>query len=135
MDKKHITVCAGVIDYQGKILIAQRRRDKSLGGLWEFPGGKIEPGETREQTLTREIREEFDIDIRVGKFLTEITHEYPDFILTMYVYSASWNGQGNIRICDHEEYRFVKLQEIDRFEMPAADEPVLAFLKEHAHEL
>ena len=53
----------------------------------------------------------------------------------MYVYSASWNGQGNIRICDHEEYRFVKLQEIDRFEMPAADEPVLAFLKEHAHEL
>ena len=83
MDKKHITVCAGVIDYQGKILIAQRRRDKSLGGLWEFPGGKIEAGETHEQTLVREIREEFDIDIQVGKFLTKITHEYADFILTM----------------------------------------------------
>ncbi len=135
MDKKHVTVCAGVIDYQGKILIAQRRRDKSLGGLWEFPGGKIEPGETHEQTLAREIREEFDIDIQVGKFLTEITHEYPNFILTMYVYKASWDGSGTIHICDHEEYRFVNLNEIDGFEMPAADEPVLAFLKEHANEL
>ena len=135
MDKKHITVCAGVIDYQGKILIAQRRRDKSLGGFWEFPGGKIEAGETHEQTLVREIYEEFDINIQVGKFLTKITHEYPDFILTMYVYKASWDGNGTIRICDHEEYRFVKLEEIDGFEMPAADEPVLTFLKEHKDEL
>ena len=135
MDKKHIFVCAGVIDYQGKILIAQRRKDKSLGGLWEFPGGKIELGETHEQTLAREIREEFDIDIRVGKFLTEITHEYPEFILTMYVYRAFWDGQGTIHICDHEEYRFVKLSQIVYFEMPAADEPVLAFLKEHKDEL
>ena len=135
MNKKQVTVCAGMIEYQGKILIAQRRRDKSLGGLWEFPGGKIEAGETHQQTLTREIREEFDIDIQVGDFLTQITHEYPDFILTMYVYRASWNGKGTIRICDHEEYRFVKLDEIEQFEMPAADIPVLKFLKEHAHEL
>lgn len=135
MDKKHIFVCAGVINYQGKILIAQRRRDKSLGGLWEFPGGKIESGETHEQTLNREIHEEFDIDIQVGKFLTEITHEYPTFILTMYVYQATWNGLGVIHICDHEEYRFVELNDISQFKMPAADIPVLDFLKAHINEI
>jgi 8-oxo-dGTP diphosphatase len=131
MDKKKVTVCAGVIFYQGKILIAQRRKDKSLGGLWEFPGGKIEAGETHEQTLTREIKEEFDIDIQVGKYLMETEHEYADFCLKMYVYQGQWDGKGEIRICDHEQYRFVLLDEIEQFEMPGADVPVLNFIKEY----
>ena len=131
MDKKKITVCAGVIFNQGKILIAQRRLDKSFGGLWEFPGGKIEPGETPDETLKREIKEEFDIDIQVGRYLMETEHEYPDFCLKMYVYQADWDGNGEIRICDHEQYRFVELDKIEKCEIPAADVPVLDFIKEH----
>ena len=131
MDKKLITVTAGIIHYNGKILVAQRRHDKSLGNLWEFPGGKIEPGETCEQTLAREIREEFSIDIKVGEYLFEHTYEYPDFTLKMYVYAADWDGNGKIEICDHEQYRFVHTDEMDSLEFAAADYPVINFLKQH----
>ncbi|MBQ3695512.1 MAG: (deoxy)nucleoside triphosphate pyrophosphohydrolase [Alphaproteobacteria bacterium] len=130
MDKNLVTVTAGVIEYQGKILIAQRRKDKSLGGLWEFPGGKIEAGETCPQTLKREIKEEFDIDIVVGDYIWEHTYEYPTFTLKMYVYGASWDGSGEIHICDHEQYRFVSLEEMKDFEFAGADIPVIEFLKQ-----
>lgn len=129
MDKKLITVTAGIIEYENKILIAERRKDKSLGGLWEFPGGKIEQGETCPETLKREIKEEFDIEIEVGDYLMEHTFEYPTFFLKMYVYKATWNGQGTIRICDHEQYRFVTLDEMANFEFAGADVPVIEFLK------
>lgn len=129
MDKKLITVTAGIIKYENKILIAERRKDKSLGGLWEFPGGKIEQGETCPETLKREIKEEFDIEIEVGDYLMEHTFEYPTFFLKMYVYNATWNGQGTIRICDHEQYRFVTLDEMANFEFAGADVPVIEFLK------
>lgn len=129
MDKKLITVTAGIIEYENKILIAERRKDKSLGGLWEFPGGKIEQGETCPETLKREIKEEFDIEIEVGDYVMEHIFEYPTFFLKMYVYKATWNGQGTIRICDHEQYRFVTLDEMANFEFAGADVPVIEFLK------
>ncbi len=129
MDKKLVTVTAGVIYHNGKILIAQRRKDKSLGGLWEFPGGKIEAGETPEQTLAREIQEEFGIRITVGKYLMEHTFEYPTFLLKMYVHEATWDGAGQIVICDHEQYDFVSLEQMDDFEFAGADYPVIEFLK------
>ena len=128
-DRKLITVTAGIIYYQEKILIAQRRKDKSLGGLWEFPGGKIEAGETCEQTLTREIKEEFDIQIDVEKYLMEHTFAYPDFDLKMYVYQARWNGNGKIKICDHEQYAFVNTEQMANYTFAGADIPVIDFLK------
>ena len=129
MERKLVTVTAGVIYHNGKILIAQRRKDKSLGGLWEFPGGKIEAGETCEQTLAREIKEEFDINIQVGKYLMEHTFAYPNFDLKMYVYEAFWDGQGTIKICDHEQYAFVNIDEMKNYEFAGADIPVIEFLK------
>ncbi|MBE6450088.1 MAG: (deoxy)nucleoside triphosphate pyrophosphohydrolase [Alphaproteobacteria bacterium] len=129
-ERKLITVTAGIIYYQDKILIAQRRKDKSLGGLWEFPGGKIEAGETCEQTLAREIKEEFDIQIDVSDYLMEHTFAYPDFDLKMYVYKASWNGLGEIKICDHEQYAFVSIEEMKNYEFAGADIPVIEFLKQ-----
>lgn len=131
-ERKLVTVTAGVIYHDNKILIAQRRKDKSLGGFWEFPGGKIEAGETCEQTLTREIKEEFDIDIEVGKYLFEHTYSYENFDLKMYVYEASWNGNGTIKICDHEQYAFVSVSEMDAYSFAGADYPVIDFLKKQA---
>lgn len=130
MERRLVTVTAGVIEYQGKILVAERRKDKSLGGFWEFPGGKIEAGETCEQTLKREIKEEFDIEIEVGPYLMEHTFAYPDFDLKMYVYQASWNGEGKIKICDHETYAFVTLEQMEQYPFAGADIPVIAFLKQ-----
>lgn len=128
--RKLITVTAGIIYYQDKILIAQRRKDKSLGGLWEFPGGKIEAGETCPQTLAREIQEEFDIKINVENYLMEHTFAYPDFDLKMYVYQAAWDGDGEIKICDHEQYAFVSIDEMANYTFAGADVPVIEFLKQ-----
>ena len=130
MERRLVTVTAGVIGYQGKILVAERRKDKSLGGFWEFPGGKIEAGETCEQTLKREIKEEFDIEIEVGPYLMEHTFAYPDFDLKMYVYQASWNGEGKIKICDHETYAFLTLEQMEQYPFAGADIPVITFLKQ-----
>ena len=129
MEQKLITVVAGVIYHKGKILIAQRRKDKSLGGLWEFPGGKMEAGETCEQTLAREIKEEFNIDIQVEKHLMEYVFSYPTFSLKMYVYQASWNGQGTIKICDHEQYLFANVDEMEKYKFSDADIAIIEFLK------
>ena len=132
MEKNLVTVTAGIIEYNGKILIAQRRKDKSLGGLWEFPGGKIEKGETCEQTLRREIKEEFDISVEVGSYVMEILHEYDTFFLKMYVYNAHWDGNGEIKICDHEQYRFVEYSELKNYEFPGADVELIEFLSKKA---
>ena len=129
MERKFITVVAGVIYYKDKILIAERRRDKALGGFWEFPGGKIESGETCEQALSREIKEEFDIEIQVGKRLMEYTYSYPDFDLKMYVCQAAWNGIGKIKICDHEQYSFVDVDDMTKYKFSAADIAITEFLK------
>ena len=120
-----ITVTAGIIQHDGKILIAQRKKSKSLGGYWEFPGGKIEPGETCSACLAREIKEEFDISIDVGDFLMETDYAYDFGDLKMYVYRALWNGQGDIHICDHEAYRWVRLDELKNFNFAPADVPVV----------
>ena len=131
-ERKLITVTAGVIYHGGKILIAQRRKDKSLGGFWEFPGGKIEANETCEQTLAREIKEEFNIDIQVGKYLFEHTYNYETFDLKMYVYEATWDGKGQIKICDHEQFAFVSVSQTDSYVFAGADYPVIDFLKKQA---
>lgn len=129
MERKLIVVVAGVIYYNGKILIAQRRKDKTLGGFWEFPGGKIEFGETCEQALFREIKEEFDINIHVGKHLMEYIYSYPNFDIKMHVCQADWNGKGKIKICDHEQYDFVDVADMKKYEFSGADLAIVDFLK------
>ncbi len=125
---KQVTVTAGLITHNNRYLIAQRRLDKSLGGFWEFPGGKIEPGETCEQCLQREIKEEFDISVDVKDFVSEITHNYDTFQLHMSLYNATWDGQGKIRICDHEQFAWVTLEEMKNYQWAAADIPFVESL-------
>ena len=84
-----IEVCAAIIIHEGRVLIAQRPAGDSLENLWEFPGGKIEPGETPEQSLRREILEELGIEIIVGDFFSENIHKYPDKEIRLRSYLCS----------------------------------------------
>ena len=96
-----IDVAAAVIENrEGRILIARRKPEISLGGYWEFPGGKIETGESAEECLKRELVEEMGVQIEVGKALTPATHDYPAFTVTLYPYLCTIVS-GEITLYEH----------------------------------
>ena len=102
-----INVVAAVIKNEdGKILITQRNLQKSQGGLWEFPGGKIEPNETKENAIVREIKEELDIDIQVERYLSEKVFNYPEKDINLIALECK-KINGDIKLLEHEDYRWV----------------------------
>jgi len=118
-----------LLDGDGRILIAKRPEGRSLAGLWEFPGGKVEPGESPEHALIRELAEELGIDIAAADFtpLTFASHDYPDFHLLMPLFLCRrWRGT----VAPHEgqELLWVKPAELLSYAMPSADEPLKALL-------
>ena len=116
-----INVVAAVIkNEEGKILIAQRNLKKSQGGLWEFPGGKIEVGESREAAIIREIKEELAIDIDVVGYVGERLFNYPDKDVNLIALDCVIVG-GDIRLLEHEDAKWVGLNELERFEFAPAD--------------
>jgi A/G-specific adenine glycosylase len=130
----HYDVVAGVI-WQGKeqsstayFLITRRPLEGMLGGLWEFPGGKQEKGETLPHTLRREIREELAIDIIVGEQFTVVKHAYTHFRITLYVFHARSNGgqPQHIGVAGHA---WVTLADLDKYAFAAADHQIIAALK------
>ena len=126
--KTPLRAIAGVIRRDGLILIGKRCQDDSYGGLWEFPGGKIEPGETDEECLRREIQEELGLDARIGT-LIHVNHASPTFELA--VYNAQLEDEdGELQLREHEEFRWVKPEELKAYDMLPADEPVIDILNE-----
>jgi 8-oxo-dGTP diphosphatase len=115
-------VAAAILIHEGKILIAQRPEGDPLAGCWEFPGGVIEEGETPENCLIREFREEFDIDITVGSFMGAHLHHYPHASVRLHAHIACWQG-GQINCKVHEDCRWVTIQELHHFEFSRADQP------------
>ncbi|MBW4649844.1 MAG: A/G-specific adenine glycosylase [Kastovskya adunca ATA6-11-RM4] len=114
---------------QGQILIDRRRAEGLLGGLWEFPGGKVEPGETMEECIKREIQEELGIEIEVGKHLITIDHVYSHFRVTLTVHhSRHLSGVPQPIECD--EIRWVSLDEIDQYPFPKANVQIIAALRQ-----
>jgi 8-oxo-dGTP diphosphatase len=118
-----------LLDGDGKILIAKRPQGRSLAGFWEFPGGKVEPGESPEHALIRELAEELGIDIAAADLaqLTFASHDYPDFHLLMPLFLCKrWRGT----VAPHEgqELLWVKPAELVSYAMPPADEPLKALL-------
>jgi len=123
-----VAACA-LIDPDGRVLLAQRPAGKPMAGLWEFPGGKVEPGERPEQSLIRELKEELGITVKEECLapLTFASHLYPDFYLLMPLYVCRrWDGFVEAR--EAQQLKWVRPHELRNFPMPPADEPLISHL-------
>lgn len=130
-----VVVAAALIDPDGRVLIAERPPGKAMAGLWEFPGGKIEPGETPEAALIRELNEELGIAVKAACLapLTFASHSYAQFHLLMPLYLCRrWEGTPAPR--EHRAIKWIRPRELmanaERFPMPAADLPLLPMLRD-----
>ncbi len=119
-----IEVSAALIFRDGEILITQRHAGSHLGGLWEFPGGKREPGESFEQCLVRELREELGIEVAVGELFEEILHAYAEKTVHLKFFVCKLVS-GQPRTLDCAAFQWVDKKELAGFEFPAADAKLL----------
>ena len=126
---KSIRVSAAAIHRDGKIFATQRGYGE-YKGKWEFPGGKREEGESGEEALEREIREELDSKIKIEKLLCTTDYDYPGFHLTMAVYLASLI-EGRLTLLEHEDAKWVSLDDIDALDWLPADWSVIEEIKRH----
>ena len=126
---KNIRVSAAVIHRDGKIFATQRGYGE-YKGKWEFPGGKREEGESGEEALYREIREELDSKVEIEKLICTTDFDYPTFHLTMDVYLASL-VEGKLTLLEHEDAKWVSLDSIDNLEWLPADWSVIDEIKKH----
>lgn len=124
-----VEVSAGLVFRGGKLLIAQRPASSHLGGLWEFPGGKREAGETSEQCLIRELREELGIEIRVGDLFETITHSYPEKTVHLRFFRCLWE-RNEPRALHCAGLKWVGAEELADQEFPAADARLLQRLRQ-----
>ena len=123
-----ITVVAAVIEEGGRFLVTRRQKGVHLAGLWEFPGGKIDEGETHAAALVREIREELDADVDVGDLVFEVTHPYEDRTVTLYFYRCALRGTPRPLL--GQEMRWVPRAELATLGFPPADEELIKLLTE-----
>ncbi len=119
-----LVAAAALLDSSGRVLITQRPQHKQLGGLWEFPGGKVEPGEAPELALVRELKEELDLTVEPDALdpFAFASHAYPDFHLLMPLYIAKrWNGAVKLDPNAAQAFEWVKASDLRTYEMPPAD--------------
>lgn len=122
-------VAAAVIEKDSKVLIAMRRKGDTLGGKWEFPGGKIEPGETPEQCLKRELKEEFDIETEVKRFFMSTKFRYYLIPIELLVYKVQYIS-GDFKITEHDAIKWAAPAELDDYEFVGPDKPIVKAVKE-----
>lgn len=128
-ERPHHDVTAAVIRRDdGYLLIAQRKPEAMLGGLWEFPGGKCQPGESLANCLRREIREELGMEIEVGQYLTTIQHGYTHFRISLHVFECR-HLDGDPSALDCADWRWVRLNELDDFAFPVTDQKIIQMLR------
>ncbi|HVP18628.1 MAG TPA: (deoxy)nucleoside triphosphate pyrophosphohydrolase [Spirochaetia bacterium] len=120
-------VTAAVIEEEGRVLIARRKPGRHMGGKWEFPGGKIEPGETPQESLARELREELAIQARVGDFLCSALYEGDGVCLELLVYRVE-RVSGEPALIEHQDIRWVRPEELAVFDLADSDRRVAEVL-------
>lgn len=126
---KQIKVVAAIIQKENKILATKRGYGEFIN-MWEFPGGKIELGETKEQALVREIKEELNIEISVDKFALDIEYQYPNFYLFMSCFMCSIK-EGSIELLEHNDGKWITKEELNTLNWLPADIDAVNYLKEN----
>lgn len=125
-----MTEVVAALIWQGeRFMICQRPAHKARGMLWEFVGGKVEPGESKEQALVRECREELAVEVAVGDIFLEVTHTYPDITVHLTLFHASI-AQGVPQKLEHNDIRYITVDEIPQYEFCPADEVILQKLRQ-----
>lgn len=128
---KKIIVVAALIEKDGKYLIARRASgDENVLGKWEFPGGKVEPNEDELTAIEREIREEFELEVKAIKFITNNVCEYPTRIVDLRLYECKYIS-GEFKLHDHFEKKYVDKEEIITYDLCPADIPLAEYIKEN----
>ena len=117
---KKVEVVAAVIKKEGKIFCAQRKNEGPLAKKWEFPGGKIEAGESREKALSRELHEELNIDIQVGDYMMTVEHQYPTFHITMHAFYCDLQDE-EIVLNEHLNSKWLTPKELNTLDWAEAD--------------
>lgn len=126
---KEIKVVAAIIQKENKILATKRGYGEFIN-MWEFPGGKIESGETKEEALIREIKEELNIEINVDKFAIDIEYQYPNFYLFMSCFMCSIK-EGSIELLEHNDGKWITKEELNTLNWLLADIDAVNYLKEN----
>jgi 8-oxo-dGTP diphosphatase len=122
-------VVAALIWDRDKFMICQRPDHKARGLLWEFVGGKTEPGETMEQALVRECREELDITVSVGDIFTQVIHEYPDILIRLTLFHCTI-AEGSPKLLEHNDLKWIHPREIPCFDFCPADKDILELIQD-----
>lgn len=127
---KNILVVAALIKKNNNVLIARRSTgDENVLGKWEFPGGKVEPNETEGHAIEREIKEEFELDIKANKYITNNVCEYPTKTVDLRLYECEYIS-GEFKLHDHSEYKWVNINELLNYDLAPADILLAKYLKE-----
>ena len=123
---KHIEVVAGVIEHDGKILCMERAQGKYdyVSFKWEFPGGKIEAGESKEEALKRELREEMEMDVDIVGHFLDVYHEYPDFSMNMYSFLCKAKSK-EFKMNVHNDFKWLDKSELKTLDWAQADVPIV----------
>lgn len=127
-----VEVVAALIWKNGKFMICQRPAHKARGLLWEFVGGKVEPGETKEQALVRECREELAVTVAVQDEFMSLVHEYPDITIHLTVFNA-YIAEGVPQLLEHNDVRWIPPKEIKNYDFCPADNKILEKIAEAYH--
>ena len=128
-----IQVVAALIWQGNKFMICQRPAHKARGLLWEFVGGKVEQGETKEQALVRECKEELNVILSVGDVFMDVVHQYPDLLVNLILYNCKI-ASGTPKLLEHNDLRWITVDEIDQYEFCPADVEILEELKRRCKE-
>jgi mutator protein MutT len=131
MSEPPIEVAAGLVFRDGRLLITQRLPDDHLGGLWEFPGGKREQGETFEECVRRELKEELGIEVEVGGLLDRVAHRYPEKIVHLKFFRCKWRKHEPRALGCHA-FAWITASQLNKYAFPGADEKLLQKLRASA---